>query len=681
MKNRIFGLLLGLALCLVLLPAVTLTARAEAEVSTYEDLTNALSTASTNEDSPTEIKLAADIKTSAALTVASNTYVIIDLNGHTIDRGLSNTLAVEDGYVISVRGTLTITDSRTGGKITGGNNIGIGSCGGVYVYSGTFIMNGGTISGNDATSPYTSYYGGGGVCVVNGTFTMNDGTIANNTGIGGGGVFVHFSTFTMNGGTIEGNRATGEYSSGGGVYVYSNGTFTMKGGTIANNTGICTGGVWNGGTFRISGAPIITGNTAGAEDNKTANNVYLYNDGYNITVAGALTDAASIGVTIASGLTLPYTFTEYLKSTGNSSNFISDNSDYGVVFDSSYGEAMLVSPPPLRITTQPIDKTFYYGQSDTLYVETTQSYATTTYQWYSSETASNSGGTKIVGATSDTYAIPADNGAGTYYYYCVITSTDGTLTATVKSDVAKVTVNPRPLTIQAAAQSKTYGEEDPTLTYSNSALMVGDELTGALTRAAGEDVGTYAITQGTLTAGDNYSISYTGANLTITKAASTVKTPPTANTLTYTGDPQELVSAGTPDGGTMQYRLSSGSWGDTIPTATNAGTYTVYYRVVGDDNHNNNAGGSVTVTISPAMLTVNLTDKELRYEIPTVLQDKFAYVIFVCYNDKAQMVSCQMISSDKADGTIENLPAAYRYKLFLVDTATAPLCMAWDSKP
>ena len=40
--------------------------------------------------------------------------------------------------------------------------------------------------------------------------------------------------------------------------------------------------------------------------------------------------------------------------------------------------------------------------------------------------------------------------------------------------------------------------------------------TGGLTRAPGESVGTYAISQGTLSAGTNYNILFTGANFSIT---------------------------------------------------------------------------------------------------------------------------------------------------------------------
>ena len=43
-------------------------------------------------------------------------------------------------------------------------------------------------------------------------------------------------------------------------------------------------------------------------------------------------------------------------------------------------------------------------------------------------------------------------------------------------------------------------------------------LTGALTRTAGEHAASYAISQGTLAANSDYTISFTGSNLTITPA-------------------------------------------------------------------------------------------------------------------------------------------------------------------
>ena len=74
------------------------------------------------------------------------------------------------------------------------------------------------------------------------------------------------------------------------------------------------------------------------------------------------------------------------------------------------------------------------------------------------------------------------------------------------------------MTVTADAKAKIYGDEDPTLTYTAEGLLGGDTLTGALTgalsREEGENVGSYAITLGTLSA-DNYTISFEGADFTI----------------------------------------------------------------------------------------------------------------------------------------------------------------------
>src|SRR5947207_12613605 len=59
----------------------------------------------------------------------------------------------------------------------------------------------------------------------------------------------------------------------------------------------------------------------------------------------------------------------------------------------------------------------------------------------------------------------------------------------------------------------------PALTYTHGTLYNGDTdsvFFGSLVRASGENVGTYGITQGSLSAGTNYNILFTGANLTIT---------------------------------------------------------------------------------------------------------------------------------------------------------------------
>ncbi len=86
----------------------------------------------------------------------------------------------------------------------------------------------------------------------------------------------------------------------------------------------------------------------------------------------------------------------------------------------------------------------------------------------------------------------------------------------------------------------------------------------------------------------------------VVEKADPVVTPPKANTLTYTGNVQALVTAGVVTGGTMQYSLDGTNFSTTIPTASAADTYIVYYKVVGDSNHNDTEPQSVTVTISTA---------------------------------------------------------------------------------
>ena len=98
--------------------------------------------------------------------------------------------------------------------------------------------------------------------------------------------------------------------------------------------------------------------------------------------------------------------------------------------------------------------------------------------------------------------------------------------------------------------------------------------------------------------------------VTVQKAdiRSSLITPPTAQeNLTYTGQEQELITAGSvTSGGTMQYSLTeNGTYSQDTPTGTDAGAYTVWYRVIGDANHNDTAPASVAVRIGKKPLTIS----------------------------------------------------------------------------
>lgn len=91
----------------------------------------------------------------------------------------------------------------------------------------------------------------------------------------------------------------------------------------------------------------------------------------------------------------------------------------------------------------------------------------------------------------------------------------------------------------------------------------------------------------------------------VNKADPTFTAPTAQENLTYTGQDQALITAGMTDYGTMQYSLTeNGTYSQDIPTGTDAGAYTVWYRVIGDPNHNDTAPASVAVSIGKKPLTI-----------------------------------------------------------------------------
>ena len=106
---------------------------------------------------------------------------------------------------------------------------------------------------------------------------------------------------------------------------------------------------------------------------------------------------------------------------------------------------------------------------------------------------------------------------------------------------------------------------------------------------------------------DNYSGSLSATTSQVQANPATVSTAPAAkDNLVYTGSAQALVTAGSAEGGTMMYRLGdSGEFSADIPTGTNAGDYSVWYKVVGDENHSDTVPVGVKITIAKKALTVS----------------------------------------------------------------------------
>ena len=92
----------------------------------------------------------------------------------------------------------------------------------------------------------------------------------------------------------------------------------------------------------------------------------------------------------------------------------------------------------------------------------------------------------------------------------------------------------------------------------------------------------------------------------VNKATPAFIAPTAQENLTYTGQEQALITADSvTSGGTMQYSLTeNGTYSPDIPTGTDAGAYTVWYRVIGDANHNDTEPASVAVRIGKKPLTI-----------------------------------------------------------------------------
>lgn len=192
-----------------------------------------------------------------------------------------------------------------------------------------------------------------------------------------------------------------------------------------------------------------------------------------------------------------------------------------------------------------------------------------------------------------------NNFSGSFYYTFNIDAKE--LTDDMIADIADQTYTGNAL------------EPAPTVTYNGMTLTAGTHY--ATSYADNTDAGTATLTI-TATALNN---NYTGSaskTFTIQKANVNVTAPPTVkNDLVYTSQPQALLNAGTVEGGTMQYSLDGTEYAATVSTGTDAGEYTVYYKVVGDDNHNDVAPQTLTVSIEKAALTtMTLSENTFTYD-------------------------------------------------------------------
>ena len=249
-----------------------------------------------------------------------------------------------------------------------------------------------------------------------------------------------------------------------------------------------------------------------------------------------------------------------------------------------------------------------------------------------------SGATVKYGTEVGTYnldASPTQTEAGELTVYYQVTADN----YTTYTGSAKVTVNAKQTqTITASDVTATYGDMDKKIsatTNGNGAISYAvkdgsteyidvNSSTGALTI---KKVGTATVI---VTAAETSTYTQATKEVTVTiNKANAVAATVTANNRTYDGTEKPLVTVtGEATGGEMQYALGTATaatqpYTTSIPTATNAGIYYVWYKVVGNENYNDTKPVCLAdIKIAKREVALEWSDTSMVYngepQLPTV---------------------------------------------------------------
>ena len=296
-----------------------------------------------------------------------------------------------------------------------------------------------------------------------------------------------------------------------------------------------------------------------------------------------------------------------------------------------------IDEPKTQLETPTIASQVYTGSKLTAVVPQNDGY----------EIVSNEGGTDV-----GEYDVVLKLSDETNYEWVTPDSDDATK-VTLKFAITKA---PNQITA-LSLEGWTYGEEPKmpvaTALFGTPTFAYGATADGTFVETVPTAAGSYFV-KANVVATANYDGAEKTAEFKIARAKAVLTTKPTAvANLVYTGDSLNLITAGVVDGGTMQYKLGvDGIWSSEIPTATNAGEYTVYYKVLGDDSH------SDLIDDEKQQLTVTIAKADAQVTAPTAKTG-------LTYNGESQTL---IVAGSAVGATIEyklgdgewtiNIPAA-----------------------
>jgi hypothetical protein len=443
------------------------------------------------------------------------------------------------------------------------------------------------------------------------------------------------------GGTVSGTRS-------GGALGVSGGTATITGGTV---NGVK---LQNRAELYLGGAPDV--GTVSMAKSGTAK-------GYDNQIFAAADGTAYAGdkITLTSDDDNIPENTVIVRSVNDDNKGLFELTDYAL---EKSGDNLVIQGDSVIELSVAVPSGLTYGDTKPLTITVEPADAALEFA-FAGQSPNDNGSDKfsVTKGSDGTYSLYA--GAVGNFILTVTATKDG---YSQKQETVSFSVGKAALIVTADNATVAYGEPKPEFTAQINGFVNDDyegDLTGTLefdcAYAAGSPVGTYPITPKGLTS-NNYSISFVDGTLTVTENAVPMPTAPVGKTLTYNSGLQDLIIPGSAEHGTMYYSLSqNGPWYTAVPQAKDAGTYTVWYKVVGDPGYSDTAPNSVTAVINKAPLTIKALDRRayVGERMPA-----FAYDVVGLLGsdtlDKAPSFSCNANM---------NMPGTYVIRIFGAEAA------------
>ncbi len=255
-----------------------------------------------------------------------------------------------------------------------------------------------------------------------------------------------------------------------------------------------------------------------------------------------------------------------------------------------------ITAKAIIITTDPISK--IYGEADPVFT-------------YTASPAIESGDS-FTGVLSRV----AGEDVGTFEIQQGTLALSSNYTLSFISD--NLTINTRPIEITADNKSKAEGTDDPSLSYTitQGSLAFLDAISGSLARAAGETINTYAINQGSLSAGSNYNLTFIAGTFTITDLLIQEITFNSLDNVTYGGANITLSATGGDSGNPVTFTSSNEtivSISGNTATIVNAGSANITASQLGNANYADADDVIRLLVVDKAVLEVTANNKSKTY--------------------------------------------------------------------